>query len=394
MRKFIFPFSGLIFLGFLSLDVYAGSSCSATNPDINESCSISCDTGESATCYDTSGGNSPSCRCETDPGHYPEGSLKITKYVARKLSSVSPETIERTNVLTVVNTKISPFIFHIKDLCRNVKVAEECTHRLFGGIPGCPHELSGQKNESQKPMKCSGEPICRSIFENQCSAVNSALTAVPPFIVEREPEVVVSEPNWKEIPDYYVGLKQSYRNCTKVQQSITYKHSASLKEGSRISKTKVLETTNGISAKLDFKFGDFGGAGVSTSLSTRVSITNIDEESNELVRAFEETLPLVIPARTKVTLNHFFIQRTVKVPFTGKVTLDSAVSENVSGIKLLSSILKDPKDRTFYFSGYVTDAMVHQTDTTVESKDLTEEECRGNDRIEEIEYIPTRSYNN
>lgn len=51
----------------LSIQALADSSCSAKN-DSGGTCSITCPTGQSASCSDTTGANPPICKCVTPSG--------------------------------------------------------------------------------------------------------------------------------------------------------------------------------------------------------------------------------------------------------------------------------------------------------------------------------------
>lgn len=351
----------------------ADSSCSAENPDQGQTCSVSCSTGQTARCENASGNGYPYCECEGEPQDF----NKSVFFSVKKPASVVPAVIEKTDALAVINQKLAPFnTYPLAENCANVKVGRRCDV-VVRGIPGCPSGLRDSAAKLATPLRCGSDPvICRDIFERRCSPSIGALTARAPFFIEQPPQVRVDEPNWNAIPSSILGLKKVYRNCSSIQQSQTFRHTETVRTGTRVVKTRTVDIGSEISATLSFSFVS-PGSSMSAKFSNKTSTTNTNEENYESTQAIEETIPLLIPPKTKLSLTHTFIQREVPVNYSGTVQLDAAASENLAGIKLISQVLTDPKDRQFVFSGTVLSASISDGYTNLDEEKLSDADCRG-----------------
>ncbi|EPI2801924.1 TPA: hypothetical protein KE234_000492 [Citrobacter koseri] len=69
MRNLLFS------LFFLAFYLHAESSCTATNTNGDQTCSINCPTGQAATCQNATGGSTPSCFCSS--ASFKQGSFDI-----------------------------------------------------------------------------------------------------------------------------------------------------------------------------------------------------------------------------------------------------------------------------------------------------------------------------
>jgi hypothetical protein len=201
------------------------------------------------------------------------------------------------------------------------------------------------------------------------------LTAVRSLLPESLPIAETKEPNWRDIPSEVIGYRETYTNCTSLEQSITFKHTETTRVGARVSKTKQIANTEKIDANLEFRYADVISGGVSVGFSKTITITDAAEESYEDNRTFDSTVPLRIAANTRVVMDHRWIRREVPIVFTGIITTDGAVAPNQEGIGRISQVLTNISDRKFEFAGVVTSSTLVEGDTTVRETRMNPNEC-------------------
>jgi hypothetical protein len=208
--------------------------------------------------------------------------------------------------------------------------------------------------------------------------VNGKLQSIAPYTPEKDPEVTVTEPNWKAIPSEALGYRETYTNCTSLQQSITFKHTESSKIGSKVTKTASISNTEKIDAKIDFKFTDSFSSGLTASFSKTVTLTDTNEQNYEENKTLDFTIPLTIAPQTRVSMDHRWIRRETPIPFNGSVIIDSGIITNRENILRLSQALPSAADRIFNFAGFVTNSTLLEGETKVFETKLSSAECSSN----------------
>jgi hypothetical protein len=357
--------SVLIFVSLLTATslqrAYAADSCSAENSNGDARCAISCQPGQTAECQDATGSNVPSCECKGDP----DETVRMFRPAAPR---AAPTTIGTTDVIQNINSKLATLKdYDLGQRCYPVEDGQVC-HRYRCEVS--PLDLKVVPTWAW----CES---CSPTYRQECRVVMGKLSATEPLTVIGDPVVKIFPPNWAQIPSSILGYKETYKNCTSLEQSTTFKHSRTVKMGSKVTKSKTLSTTTKIDAKVEFKF--YAGAELGVGFSQNVSATSTDEENYERTEAIESSKPLRIAANTEVTYNHFWIQRDVPVGFAGTVVLDAAVSSNREGISRIAQLWPKEVDRTFDFAGQVSSSVLAEGRTEAIEKKLTATQC-GNDR--------------
>lgn len=368
------PFALAIFLSvLLSGPALSQSSCSATNDNGDATCSISCPVGQSAECRNGTGSSSPECGCS---GESQLVSIFIPRPDSTGTLAFAPSSLEHTNVLQSINAKLAGLRdYALRKTCSRERVGRECRDESCGVFS------SGESRDIREQfLPCQNPRVCYDVFDTICRNVTGKLTSSPSFTIEIPPSVVVEEPNWKDIPTEILGYRETYINCTSLKQSISFRHGETVRTGRKASKTKAIATNDRIDVKVEYKLAkDLGPSiGGGYSYSKTVTITDLNEESEEETRPLEKVIPLDIASGTQVVMDHQWIRREVPIFFNGRVTLDSAIEKNLEGIHRASQVLKNTADRTFEFSGVIQHSLLLEGKTRVIETKMTEGECKAN----------------
>lgn len=368
------PFALAIFISALfSGPALSQSSCSATNDNGDATCSISCPVGQSAECRNGTGSSSPECGCS---GESQLDSIFIPRPDSAGTLAFAPSSLEHTNVLQSINAKLAGLRnYALRQTCSREQVGRECVGEpCVLSSPAVAPSIRGPQ------LLCRSPRICYDTFETVCRNVNGKLTSSPSFTIEKPPSVVVEEPNWKDIPTEVLGYRETYINCTSLKQSISFRHGETVRTGRKASKTKAIATNDRIDVKVEYKLAkDLGPSiGGGYSYSKTVTITDLNEESEEETRPLEKVIPLDIASGTQVVMDHQWIRREVPILFNGRVTLDSAIEKNLEGIHRASQVLTNTADRTFEFSGVIQHNLLLEGKTRVVETKMTEDECKAN----------------
>jgi hypothetical protein len=200
------------------------------------------------------------------------------------------------------------------------------------------------------------------------------LTASEPISAVGEPKVSISFPNWADIPSRILGYKVTYINCTPLEQGFTFEHTRQVKVGSKVTKTRTLQTNASIGAKVGFDFIVKGETSI--SFSQTVGLNNAEEQNYESTETVRYANPIRVAAMGVTTTNHWWVHRTVPVRFSGTVELDTAIAPNAESIRTLSTVLPAPVDRVFDFAGVVENSDLVEALTAPVFKKLTDAECQ------------------
>lgn len=370
-------------LGLCAAVVQAQSSCSATNDNQDASCSISCEVGQAAVCRNGTGSSTPTCECTgSSIDIFRKSPAKTTTADSAKAppstaTSTPVQRVEQTNVLDVINQRLSKLPdFELGRQCRQVQDGQICRP-----IRTCVHRVPNQQTSVLSSLEC-GE-TCFPRYKEVCTTLVGKLTATTPLLLQSEPQVTIKDPNWSDIPSQVIGYREIYTNCSEIEQSRLFKHSSVTKEGTRISKTKVLRTgdTNAltVNAKVTFKIAEGIGGEVGGSTSRTVShdftVTDAGESNAEQTVNLEESFPLRIPAMAQMTIEHSWIRRETPIPFQGFVVLDAPLTTNLGGKTFASQVLPAQADRTFPFEGTVNFSFTADGKTSVVQRNLTPAQC-------------------
>lgn len=350
-------FGIVLLLAISSSELKAQSSCSATNDNQDQTCSISCPAGQAAQCTNGVGSSPPACECSGTPenaltrsGHFQL--LKSSRFELLDNRAIAPTGIQTTNVLDVIDAKLA-------------------------ALPD--HHISNQCHQEGTGQFCPLPTVCFPTSRTVCQPVNGKLTIQAPLIISSGPTVKVQDPNWQDIPSEIFMQHGDYHNCSSTQQSESFQHAQQLQVGDTITKTKTLSTGSSqaiqISAGLHVGIVNFGGSDtLSFSTTSQITDTNTENHSESITNSV--TLPVVVPAMSDVQIKHSYIQYNVPVPFTGTVTVDGQLASNLDGLSLLSQVLPNAADRTFDFAGFVTDSTLIDARTEVHQKTLTATDCQ------------------
>jgi hypothetical protein len=380
MRKFVTCFFHAVAAWAL---IYASSanaaSCSATN-DVGGSCSIDCPVGESAECTNSTGASTPECRCTGGGSPFRWGSWVLAPTATQPAMAPAPTSVVQTDVASVLTQRLATLKdYYLSDSCTNVKVGEECR--------GCdPCVLStpapGSRGpDSLLPARLCGPCLCRAITERRCSKVVGKLTLAGAIDVEEGPTVNFSEPNWKDIPVDFVGLKATYKWCNPKDTQEVFTHTVREEVGAKVSKNRVVNTGKEVTvnASVSYSPGGIGGIGGSigggVKFTNSISITSAEEQNYRKEETFTRSIPVPIPAMHETVYVHYWIKRTVPVKYRGTVQVNGSVAPNKEGIHRVSQVLTTPADRTFDFSGEVLDVSVYEGRAESYSRTLSEAEC-------------------
>lgn len=365
----------LVILSILTLSTAHAQSCSATNSNGSRTCSISCSVGQRAYCENATGDIAPTCECQADE----KNGLMEFEIIPSAKTSTPTKSLDGTDVLVSVNAKLATLRdYNLRRHCEQQRTGRSCGRE--------PCKIVGASEVSTKieeiiDSKClighkSRLGDCIDTFREVCSDVFGKLNATAPISVVSGPIVETKNPNWNDIPREIMGYRETYKNCSSVPQSVTFKHSESTLVGSRVSKSQVVKTGYGISAKVSFKYSEVLGGEVGATFNREVSVTDMNEENYTETKTFEITLPVAIPPRTKVRVEHYFMRRDVPVQFTGQVTLDAVVGGNQEGVRYVSAVLPSETDRTFKFSGTVNSALLINGETDLLASPVNAAQCK------------------
>lgn len=374
---------------------FADSSCEATNDNGDQSCSVSCPTGEAAVCSKGSGSSAPSCECRSSGNMASLRTFHVLKPVVEASAAVagaaaaapSPSIVQQTDVMANVNAKLASLRDHaIGQSCRSVESGQYCYLRpCVHAVPHKPEATTGILGVIPARMMCD---VCQPTYATECSPVMGKLTASEPVRVIGDPDVTISPPNWQEIPSRIFGYRETYRNCTPAEQGFTFQHAQVVTKGSKVTKTKTLSTTTKIDAKVSFEF--FFKGETSVGFSQTVGMNDVAEQNYQT----QDTLTLTLPVRAAqmgvTTVDHWWLQRDVPVKFDGIATLDTAIAANRENIATLSQVFPDAVARAFPFSGYVTATELIEGQTNTTFSKLSEAQCTGQPRDRVI--VEPKSY--
>jgi hypothetical protein len=128
-------------------------------------------------------------------------------------------------------------------------------------------------------------------------------------------------------------------------------------------------------------------ASASLTINTSSTVTDTNTESRTESKTETDTIPISVPPLSHVDASHTFILYQVPIPFSGTVVLDGPVARNLDGISVLSQILPNKSDRTFTFSGTITDSTLVKTATSFNQKKVDPASCKviGNKFVVESE---------
>ncbi|MFI5117155.1 MAG: hypothetical protein ACHP8B_10710 [Terriglobales bacterium] len=194
------------------------------------------------------------------------------------------------------------------------------------------------------------------------------------LVVVNGPFISLGSPNLHDIPTEVFTLAGVYPNCGSIQQSETFHHSAQVAKGDVVTKTSALQTgssqTTSITGKINLDPIDIG-ATQALMISTQTTYTKADADNNTHTETESIDLPLQVPALTEETISHTFVVYHVKVPFSGKITVDGQLESNLAGLNMLSQVIPNESDRTFNFAGVVDDSTLVEPITKVTERKLT-----------------------
>ncbi|WP_137917202.1 hypothetical protein [Hydrogenophaga sp. 2FB] len=201
------------------------------------------------------------------------------------------------------------------------------------------------------------------------------LTASDPVSVLGDPKVTIAFPNWADIPSRILGFKVTYVNCTPLEQSFTFEHTRQVRLGSKVTKTKTLQTNTSVNAKIGFDFIVKGDSTI--SFSQTVGLNSAEEQNYEFTETIRYSNPVKAEAMGVTETNHWWVHRTVPVKFSGTVELDTAISSNAEGIRNLSAVFPSSADRVFDFAGVVDNSDLVEALTVPVYKKMTVAQCEG-----------------
>ena len=366
---------------------WSDSSCTATNDNGDQTCSISCPTGQSASCQNGTGSTAPVCSCSGMPDNAgrtvqhvfrvpsSKGLFKFVVPSVEKLTS-APSVTTSTNLIDVINAKLSTLPdHHVSDSCH-----EE--HDMCPGHQICRCCVGGRE------MCFGGAPYpCHS--RQVCTPIMGKLTIAPPLNVVKGPTITLGPVDFNSIPTSVLTGRGTYRNCSTIQQSETFTHTEQIAEGDTITKTSSLQSgrteNTSITGSIKLYVISVGGTS-SLQLNTTTTYTQSDAENHTQSKIEQVQIPLLAPAKSLTTISHSFIVYHIPIPFTGTITVDGPVSPNLDGVNSLSQILPNDADRTFSFSGVVTDSTLIDTQVSANQKPLSDSECAGDSHMT-IEYL-------
>jgi hypothetical protein len=356
----------------------ADSSCTATNDNGDQTCSVSCPTGQTAACQNATGSAAPSCSCTGAPTPSPSATRHVlasagTKgnWTLRALTAAEitqpPAPITNTNLVSVINAKLATLPDqHISNSCQDVHGT--CYRPTICQIHG-GHEV------------CTGGSAYDCVKGQACSAVNGKLTVGTPLLVSKGPTVSLGQPDLHSIPTSVFTRSGVYTNCSSVQQSETFTHLEQISEGDTVTKTNTLQTGSVQTTTINGSVGlgplTLGGSR-SLQINTTTTYSEADAENHTQMESEQQQLPLLVPSMTQSTITHSFILYNVPVPFTGTVLVDGQLSSNLANLNTLSQVLPTESDRTFTFVGIVTNSTLIDTSVLTNEKKLTAADCQAN----------------
>ena len=362
----------------------ADSYCSATN-EVGAVCSISCNTGDAAYCKDGLGASSPTCECETNENELKKAknslNFIVNKALADKSAKSISEQLEVIDVASAVNAKLAALPdVRTGENCMRVEVGREC--RLVGvGCLAVPPKVILPMRGPQ----CNS--ICDAKYETRCTPITGKFSALAPYYSAKPIVATIVEPNWQSIPSSVMGLKEEYINCGSLQQEITFRHTEVTRVGYRITKSKAVKTSNALglsmSTKVAFRFADVT-TGITYNMTRDVTLTDGNEETEEITRTFDQSVPLKIAPMKRIVFDHFWIKRTVPIRYNGTVTVDAALATNAAGKSLLSEVLVSEADRTFPFEGEVAMSSLNNGQSRYLEYPLTAEQCLGKPQFDTL----------
>ena len=354
----------------------AQSSCDETNDNGDQTCSIDCPVGQSAQCSHGVGSSAPSCQCSGDPS--PPNSLAQTfrfENLSRLLpdnTQPTPTTVTLTNAVEQINGKLaSARSVHLNNSC-HPETHQEChTENPCDRLP-----------DDRRILRCGPGIMrqdCHDVYETKCNPVIGKLAVNGAVSIVSGPTVIVDEPNWNDIPTTIYGFVVDFKNCTPDQQSFTYEHTESLSKGLSVSSSKSLVTGSDTTIKIDASFrlptGFGGGAETDLKFSTTTKSDDTTTDDQRKMETEDFKLPVIIHAMSNVRTEHYWIQYSVPVPYSGTVVIDGSVTPNKDGITSISQMLPAAQDRTFALSGVVTNSHLLAVRVNVTGKPLQASDC-------------------
>lgn len=331
---------------------FGDSSCSAKNDDGGR-CQATCVAGQTAQCKDESGSLTPTCECTGEPT---DGGLVLRR---GKLKLFNLDTAVVTNVKESTSAKLVGLRdYKLANSCQSVLVGQQCDANTHPGCATCA------------PVR---KYVCSPIYEDRCTTVTGKLTLTE-LLLPQTVEAVVKEPNWKAIPSEYLGLKETYTNCSTEKQSATYKHSEKVTVGQKITKSNALDTERAIGAKVSYAWNPGQNGEISASFKQTVRVSQQEEQTNTEEKYFEVVQPLNFGIMKRYSYDHAWIRREIPIEYAGVVVVDATLASNMEGVTLLSQVLQE-KDRTFPFSGVITDTRSYEGQTSLRETELKPADC-------------------
>jgi hypothetical protein len=265
----------------------------------------------------------------------------------------------------ILNAKLAQLPDHrLADTCKEVQT-RECIN----------HEAPRISAESVMPFDCF------TITKQQCSPQSGKLTVGQLMAVSTN--VTIGKVDWGNIPKDVFTAQQEYLNCTAVTQTQTLHHTETITKGSSVQKTKTVDNTISLGVSITGKVdvGIWGGSTTtSLNISNKVTMSEATTESFARTETQSVDLPITVPPNTFVSADHYFIQYTVPVPFSGTVVLDGPINANKDGIDRVSQVLPGADDRTFDFQGTILDRNLIDQKSDVQQRKPTSSECTGSEK--------------
>ncbi len=350
-------------------------SCSATN-DLGDTCSVDCPSGQAAECMNGTGAGSPTCKCTGTPEKpswlFTAKRLDNTIKAHRNVKGDFVDekvTIEATDARVVINRSLSSL--------RDYKLSNNCSRVRTGRY--CESGCASSNAAQFRPGEGCGPPHCEDVFATRCSLVTGKLTISGALELESQPVVDFKEPNWKDIPQDFLGLKETYTNCSDTAQDITFSHSEKTMIGTTVTKGKTVTTGKEITAEASANFtlaGGGGGAKLGVKFSNTISVSESRTETHQEEKTFTASIPIRVAPMTHVDFAHYFIRREVPLFYSGTVQLNGPLVQNLEGVNSLKDVMQDAKQRTFEFSGVVVDVSMYEGQTDNIARKLTLADCQ------------------
>ena len=358
------------------------SSCSASN-ESGDTCSIDCQSGQSAVCTNATGNSQPICKCEGTPTGV-DGLMMHIKSFSSGIVNQTPLKIEKTNALDTINLKLaSERDYKLPNGCRMVDQGKR-TCRAEHNDTVC---ILNNNNGFRKVGFCGPRisVVCDVVEKEQvCDVEVKGKLKVISISLDKEPVVKVEEPNWSSIPDRFIGRELDYVNCSNEKQSQKYGVNEEVSVGEKVQMTKSIEDSSGeeISANVQYSppgsTGGVGGnVGKKSSFSHKINVTSLNEQDFQQKRAISENTEITLAPNSVTHVSMKAKVSEAPIKFTGKAVFDGIISDNQESIKKLSDIYPKKSDRTIEFSGLIYSTILYNTVIDNQARPPSPGECVG-----------------